>query len=292
MWVVALNIFNDKIYIFGDDDRQRALFSLFLEKGFNTAISSNCFSGENKKIKYSHCFNESKSFSGTDFLVFPIPVKKEMIDNIFPFAYKNNYLIGGLFDKELIDFCKYYGINYYDLYKSKTFVTNNAKITAEGAVFNAMHSSKITISGSKCLVIGYGNCGKKICSLLKCMKACIYVVENDMKSKSFHTQDLCLRSKCHNALFYENINDIKSIHKFDFIFNTAPSKVLTHNILEKLSKNTTIIDIASAPGGTDFDYCKKHGITAKLCPGIPGTYAPKSAAHIIFNEIVNLKREG
>lgn len=33
MWVVALNIFNDKIYIFGDDDRQRALFPFFSKKG-------------------------------------------------------------------------------------------------------------------------------------------------------------------------------------------------------------------------------------------------------------------
>lgn len=280
MWVVALNIFNDRIYIFGDDDRQRALFSLFLEKGFNTAISSNCFSNENKKIRYSHYFNENRSFLGTDFLIFPIPVKKEMIDNIFPFAHKNNYIIGGLFDKELINFCKDSGINYYDLYHSKTFVTNNACITAEGAVCNAMQSSKITILGSRCLVIGYGNCGKKICGLLKYMKADISVVENN----------IC--TKCHNVSFYNSITDVRSVHDFDFIFNTAPSVVLKQNILEKLSKNVTIIDIASAPGGTDFDYCKKHDITAKLCPGIPGIYAPKSAAHIIFNEIVNLKREG
>ena len=275
-----MNIFNDKIYIFGDDDRQHALFSLFLKKGFNTAISSNCFSDETKKVRYSHYFNENKSFEGTDFLIFPIPIKKEMIDNIFPFAHKNNYIIGGLFDKELINFCKYYGISYYDLYKSGSFVANNAKITAEGAVFNAMQSSKITISGSRCLVIGYGNCGKKICGLLKYMKAQISVVENN----------IC--SKCHNVSFYNDINDIKSVHNLDFIFNTAPSAVLTQNILERLSKNVTIIDIASAPGGTDFDYCTKHDITAKLCPGIPGIYAPVTAAHIIFNEIVNLKREG
>lgn len=275
-----MNIFNDKIYIFGDDDRQRALFSIFLEKGFNTAILSNCFSDKSKKIRYSHYFNENSSFEGTDFLIFPIPLKKDMIDNIFPFAHKNNYLIGGLLDKELTDFCNYYNIKYYDLYRSKNFVTNNAKITAEGAIFNAMRSSKITISDSKCMVIGYGNCGKKICSLLEYMKACITVVENNM----------C--TKCHNAAFYNDIAEVRSIHSFDFIFNTAPSIVLKQNILEKLNKNVTIIDIASAPGGTDFDYCQKHDITAKLCPGIPGIYAPESAAHIIFNEIVNLKREG
>ena len=280
MWVVILNIFDDKIYIFGNDERQKALFSLFVKKGFNTAISPNCFSDENKKIKYSHHFNDNKSLTGTDFLIFPIPVRKEMIDNIFPFAHKNNYLIGGLFDNELTNFCKDYGINYFDLYKSNSFVTNNAKVTAEGAVFNAMQSSRITIFGSKCLVIGYGNCGQKICSLLKCMNACIFVVESKP----------C--TKYHNICFYKDVADIKSIHSFDFIFNTAPALVLTEKILDRLKKNVTIIDIASSPGGTDFNYCKKHDIMAKLCPGIPGIYAPESAAHIIFNEIINLKREG
>ena len=48
-----MNIFDDRIYIFGDDSRQLALFNLFLEKGYNAAYSTDCFSNDNKKIKYS-----------------------------------------------------------------------------------------------------------------------------------------------------------------------------------------------------------------------------------------------
>ena len=39
-----MNIFDDRIYIFGDDSRQLALFNLFLEKGYNAAYSTDCFS--------------------------------------------------------------------------------------------------------------------------------------------------------------------------------------------------------------------------------------------------------
>ena len=35
------------IYIFGDDSRQLALFNLFLEKGYNAAYSTDCFSNDN-----------------------------------------------------------------------------------------------------------------------------------------------------------------------------------------------------------------------------------------------------
>lgn len=277
-----MNIFDDKIYIFGEDDRQLALFSLFLKKGYNVAFSADCFSTARKKVKYSHHFNEDRLCSGTDFLIFPIPLKKNMLNNIFPFAHKNNYLIGGLFDDELTRFCNKNNISYFDLYNSKNFVKNNALITAEGAVFLAMQNSRTSISDSKSLVIGYGNCGKKITALLKFMNSDVSIIEPDKNQLIKQTTNI-----------YESISKLNNIQKFDFIFNTAPAKVLCKDTLCKLKKDVTIIDIASSPGGTDFDYCKKHDIFAKLCPGIPGTYAPESAAHIIFNEIVNLKiREG
>jgi dipicolinate synthase subunit A len=38
-----------------------------------------------------------------------------------------------------------------------------------------------------------------------------------------------------------------------------------------------VIDIASAPGGVDFEAAKQLGIAAKLCPGLPGKYSPRSA---------------
>lgn len=177
-----MNIFDDRIYIFGDDSRQLALFNLFLEKGYNAAYSTDCFSNDNKKIKYSHHFYEDNLCTGTDFLIFPIPLKKRSIDNLFPFANKNNYIIGGLFDKELTAFCNRNNICYYDLYLSKNFVTSNAKITAEGAIFCAMQNSTKTIADSKSLVIGYGNCGCKIAGMLKCMNSEVHVIEPAKKN--------------------------------------------------------------------------------------------------------------
>ncbi len=59
-----MNIFDDRIYIFGDDSRQLALFNLFLEKGYNAAYSTDCFSNDNKKIKYSHHFYEDNLCTG------------------------------------------------------------------------------------------------------------------------------------------------------------------------------------------------------------------------------------
>ena len=46
-----------------------------------------------------------------------------------------------------------------------------------------------------------------------------------------------------------------------------------------------ILDMASAPGGVDYEACKELGISAALLPGLPGKYAPASSAEILAEKI-------
>ena len=48
------------------------------------------------------------------------------------------------------------------------------------------------------------------------------------------------------------------IHEFDIIFNTIPSLILNDEILTKVKKDALIIDLASKPGGIDFDAAKQE----------------------------------
>ena len=52
----------------------------------------------------------------------------------------------------------------------------------------------------------------------------------------------------------DNLKD--HIHEFDIIFNTIPSLILDDEILAKVKKDALIIDLASKPGGIDFDAAK------------------------------------
>jgi dipicolinate synthase subunit A len=67
----------------------------------------------------------------------------------------------------------------------------------------------------------------------------------------------------------------------DLIFNTAPAPIVTRAVLERLPRYAAVIDMATAPGGTDFDAAERLGITAKLAPGLPGIVAPVTAGRII-----------
>ena len=83
----------------------------------------------------------------------------------------------------------------------------------------------------------------------------------------------------------------QKIGEFTYIFNTIPAPVLTEDLIRLMNPGVTIIDIASAPGGVDFDFCKKQNIRAKLCPGLPGIYAPETSGEILFEAIVKCLAE-
>ena len=73
----------------------------------------------------------------------------------------------------------------------------------------------------------------------------------------------------------------QEISKADFIFNTVPVLILDEELLQHVKKDAIIIDLASYPGGTDFEAAKRLGLKAELALGLPGKVAPKSAGQIL-----------
>jgi len=69
------------------------------------------------------------------------------------------------------------------------------------------------------------------------------------------------------------------------VINTVPALVLTEDAIRRMPQNSLIIDIASKPGGTDFEAAKRYGVTAKLALGLPGIYTTTSSAMLLKNAI-------
>ena len=136
----------------------------------------------------------------------------------------------------------------------------NTIATAEGALMEAIRNSNINLHGSNCLVIGYGRCGKILASKLKALDTRITITARSQEALSY-------------ANAYGNntipISDMKDkLSSYDYIFNTVPSLILDKKCLDLVKKEVLIIDISSAPGGVDYDYANKLGIS-KAVPGTP-----------------------
>ena len=73
---------------------------------------------------------------------------------------------------------------------------------------------------------------------------------------------------------------------YDFIFNTVPAMILNRRMIENMNSAVCIFDIASAPGGVEFEAAEELGISAWLLPGLPGKYAPASSAEAIVRYLI------
>ncbi|NLM21445.1 MAG: dipicolinate synthase subunit DpsA [Peptococcaceae bacterium] len=164
-------------------------------------------------------------------------------------------------------------ITLYEIANRDDVAILNSIPSAEGAVQMAMEATNITIHSSASYVLGLGRFGTTLVHLLKGMGADVTVVARK-------PADLARAIEMGvKAIDYDQLAE--EINKAEIIFNTVPSLVLHREILDKVSREAVIIDIASIPGGTDFEYARMLGIKAQLAPGLPGIVAPKTAAKIL-----------
>ena len=144
----------------------------------------------------------------------------------------------------------------------------NSIPTAEGTIFYIMQNTEHTIHGANIHVIGAGRCGETIAKSLRALGANVQI--------SSRNPTLSAR------LFESGIPvveiDEKALREADVIINTVPAMMLGSNQLRHVKKGAYIADIATAPGGVDFEAASKLGIKAELLPALPGIVAPKTAA--------------
>lgn len=205
------------------------------------------------------------------------------VDLIFSNLKAGQSLFGGCIPEEQKASALKKGVRVFDLMEDSSLSYFNTIATAEGAICEAIQKSPRNLHHSSCAILGYGKCGRTLCQYLKGMSCRTYVAARREESRA------------QSALISDETGTIEEFAshagEFDFIFNTIPAAVITCGILKKVKPSVTIIDIASAPGGVDFKAAQKLGLTASLCPGLPGKYAPASSAMVIKETIERILKE-
>ncbi|TGE39311.1 dipicolinate synthase subunit DpsA [Desulfosporosinus fructosivorans] len=165
------------------------------------------------------------------------------------------------------------GIRLIETAKLDEIAILNSIPSAEGAIHMAIKETPITIHQSESFVLGLGRTGWSIARMLKGMGASVTGVARrpDVLARAV---EMGLR-----AVHFEDLEE--EIRRAEIIFNTVPTLILDRPILDRVSRDAVIIDLASIPGGTDFEYADMLGIKALLAPGLPGLVAPKTAGKIL-----------
>ncbi len=271
------------VAIVGGDLRFVRLAKILFDKGFKTFVYALSHPDIPAGVRVAKSLEE---ISNCDYVIGPIPFSRDGKNLFTPLSNLNvsiemfmeymttPYLCLSVLKPNIVEELKLRNLRYIDLMEMDEIATLNAIPTAEGAIQYAMQNSEITLDDSKCIVLGFGRCGKILAHKLKGIGANVYVEARSTKDLAFI-----------EAYDYVPIplKDLKKhLWQFDFIFNTIPVQILDSTHIDACSLDAIYIELASSPGGIDLNYCHNRGVHYVPAPSLPGKVAPKTAAKILY----------
>lgn len=150
-------------------------------------------------------------------------------------------------------------------------------------IAEAIIRSSRNLRESRCMILGYGTCGRMLGSYLKGIGCEVGILEK--------SREACACAKADGMQIIDAGTLERELEQMDIIFNTVPQVILTAERLAYVQKGAWILDIASGAGGVDYTAARRTGVQAVQLPGLPGKYAPCSSAEIIADTVLWKLRE-
>lgn len=260
--------------------RGKKVYALLLEE--NSSLNSKLCSCEDPRQILPVC----------DVAIFPLPIsvdeqnvnapfskRKSKIEDCLRAIRPHSIVFGGKISGKTHALASENGIAIIDYLEREELAVKNAAITAEGAVAIAMEELPISLCGSNCLVTGHGRIARALMRILSGMGANTTVAARKYGDLAEIEAQGCRAIP---------ITGLKSaVKEADVVFNTVPAQILTKEILSALKQDALVIDLASKPGGVDWEAAGTLGVKTIWALSLPGKSAPISAGDVILNTIGN-----
>lgn len=281
-----------KIAVLGGDDRELILIARLVTLG--ATVTTVGFPREKVKQGAFIAKSVEEALWGTEVAIMPMPgtdlngyiravyaaEKLQITEKALKGMAPGSLLIIGSARPFLHEWTKRLGITLLEIAEIDEIAILNSIPTAEGAIQIAMEELDCTIHGCQAMVLGCGRVGITLCRMLKCLGANVIAVSRDNAELARAYEIGCQRV---------HIDELReALDELDIIFNTIPAMVLNESVLSRMNPDTLIIDLATAPGGTDFEAANHYGIKAILAPGLPGKVAPRTAGNILASVVPRL----
>lgn len=223
------------------------------------------------------CSNDNESLTA------PFHPDKILMNEVFKSIGKNQLFIAGRISEKAAHMAHAYNVYAIDILEREEMAVLNAIPTAEGAIQIAMEETPVTLHDSKVLVVGYGRVGKMLSKSLAALNAEVYVEARKYSDIAW------IKSNGYKPVYISELADYAG--QMDVIFNTVPQTIITSDVLEKINKESLVLDLASKPGGVDFERAKALGIKVIWALSLPGKVAPVTAAKYIKETVYNIIEE-
>lgn len=285
---------NPVFAVLGGDARQGKLCSLLASEGYTVFAA-----GFDKKPEMAAGAVLTNSYTAAAMaktIIFPVMPTKDGSVVFSEYADENIALDDKLcdslrgaeifsgFSERLKGISKRYGeLTIKDYSQNEAFLLKNAQITAEVALMLVIEKLPKAIYESSCLITGYGRIGRALAPMVRALGAKVTVAARSAKDFA------AIESSGYSRGKYSCLP--ASASRFDFVVNTADAPVIGEAFIRNMDGAAVIVDVASGSGGVDFDAALRCGVTAVHALGLPGRYAPVTAARIIKDTVLDMMEE-
>lgn len=273
----------------GGDLRQLQVARKLTEQGYGVSLFGfSDYASDFHNVRL--CDTLQEAFADADYVILPLPCSTDGVHLNAPYR-KNPVSLKELYSyitPQMTVFAGKFsspalserGVTIKDYFLREELQVLNAIPTAEGALQVAMQECPFTLHSSRCLIVGYGRIGKVLARMLNNLDANVCVAARKRADLAWIRAAGCL------PISIQEIGE--RIAGFDIVFNTVPAMVIGKEEFKKARKDTLFIDLASKPGGIDFEEAKICGINAIWLLSLPGKVAPLTAGEIIAETILNI----
>lgn len=170
------------------------------------------------------------------------------------------------------------GLRHVDYTADPEFQERNAELTGEAAVVHLALARGRAIAGARVALVGFGRSGRAIARRLALWEAALEVVARS-ESARWEARQAGLPAHPMDAL-----PDV--VGRAEAVVTTVPAPVLGADALAQAREGTYLLDIASPPGGVDWEAARARGLAGERAGGLPGRYLPESAGAVIAQVVL------
>jgi dipicolinate synthase subunit A len=175
------------------------------------------------------------------------------------------HIILGWADANLKNHAEALGIAIHEYEWDRALMLRRAPAIIEGLLRIAIENTDITIHDANVCVVGHGTIGAALVRTLVALGAHVHVAARNPEQRAAAH----VAGATPHAL--AALPDLAP--RLDMVFSTVPSRVVGHEVLERLPPSALVVDLAAPPGGIDLEAAKRRGLKAIWGRGL-GSRAP------------------
>ena len=201
-----------------------------------------------------------------DYILLPLPLDaaRTPLAELLRAARPGTLALGGMLSVEAKAIAAEAGVELVDYFAREELTIRNAIPTAEGCIGILMKERSRTLWGSSMAALGAQ------------VTAAARRPAQRALAESFGLRSVPI----------DRLGQIAPA--FDTVVNTVPAPVLSEAVLARLRPQSFIVDLASRPGGTDFDAARRLGHRAIHALSLPAACAPETAGEAVARTVCDM----